>query len=288
MDRKYLGMANPFHLHRAIDRSSSEVFFWKAEDRERWLTEPHLHEQGQLISLDSGTASMEVSSATWLLLPGRVGWVPPHERHSMISNGSISGWSLYLPAEQAAVLPNRPLIFVRTGLVEHVVARIAQLRQSKTNPEAVGRLLAVLADEMITFSADTSYLPLPHDPRLQRLVEAFTQNPAAEHDLDHWAKQIGMSKRSLTRSFQTQTGMSFGQWIQKFRILSATEKLAAGDDVTSVALTCGYSSVSAFIRAFHLNTGTTPAKYRRMALDEARVISKRTAIRSDYTAENDL
>jgi AraC-like DNA-binding protein len=282
-------MANPPHLHSAIGRSSSEIFFWKTEDRERWVTEPHLHEHGQLLSLDSGAASMEVSSSSWLLLPGRVGWIPPHERHSMTSNGSVSGWSLYLPAEQAAILPSRPLIFVRSGLVEHIVARIAHLRQIKVNNlESIVKLLAVLADEMTNSQADASYLPLPHDARLQRLVQAFSQNPAAQYELGHWAREIGMSKRSLTRNFQTETGMSFGQWSQKFRILLATEKLASGDDVTSVALTCGYRSVSAFIRTFHLNTGTTPAKYRRTALDEARVISKRGAIRSDYNAEDYL
>jgi AraC-like DNA-binding protein len=281
-------MANPLHLHRAIDRSSSEIFLWKAEDRERWQTEPHLHEQGQLISLDSGTASMTISSGTWLLLPGRIGWLPPHERHSMISNGSISGWSLYLPAKESALLSDRPLIFARTGLVEHLVARIAHLRQSKTNTGALGRILAVLADEMLTSSTDTSYLPSPSDARLQRLVDAFSREPGAQHDLDHWAKEVGMSKRSLTRGFQSQTGMSFGQWIQKFRIFAATAQLAAGNDVTSVALACGYGSVGAFIRVFHLNTGITPAKYRRSILDEARVISKRTAIRSDYTSDGEF
>jgi AraC-like DNA-binding protein/mannose-6-phosphate isomerase-like protein (cupin superfamily) len=288
IDKKYAGMANPPHLHRVLDRSSSEIFFWKAEDSGRWHTESHLHEQGQLFSLDSGTASMEVKGASWLLLPGRVGWIPPHHRHSMTSNGSISGWSLYIPADQAAVLPDHPLIFMRSGLVEHIVARIGHLKESNTSGEALGRLLAVLSDEMTLSPADTLALPLPQDQRLHRLVGAFTQDPAIQYDLDHWAKEVGMSKRSLTRSFQAETGMSVGQWIQKFRILSATKKLAAGHDVTSVALSCGYGSVSAFIRSFHLNAGTTPAKYRREALDEARVISKRAAIRSDYKADSEL
>jgi len=143
----------------------------------------------------------------------------------------------------------------------------------------------VLADEMTSGQTDASYLHLPKDPRLQRLVSTFTADPAAQHDLDHWAKEIGMSKRSLTRNFQVETGMSVGQWVQKFRILTAVEKLAAGYDITSVALACGYSSISAFIRAFHQNIGETPAKYRKVALDEARALSKRATLESDFSAE---
>jgi hypothetical protein len=37
---------------------------------------------------------------------------------------------------------------------------------------------------------------------------------------------------------------------------------------------CGYDSLSAFIRTFHLNIGTIPAEHRRMMSDEARVIEK--------------
>ena len=275
-------MADSFHLHRAIDRSRSEIFFFKAEDREIWNTQSHSHDLGQLFSLDSGSAAMEVSGASWLLLPGKVGWIPPHHQHSMTSNGSISGWSLYLPANQASQLSNHPVIFVRSGLVEQIVLRIAQLKQSTADSQIIGRLLAVLADEMTVVPAESSYLPLPHDSRLLRMIRAFTEHPAEQHSLDHWAREVGMSKRSLMRNFQEEAGLSIGQWMQKFRILSATDMLAAGADVTSAALKFGYGSVSAFIRAFHLNTGTTPAKFRKNALDEARVISRRTAISSDY------
>jgi AraC-like DNA-binding protein len=279
-------MINPPRLHRAIDQSPSAISFWKIGSRERWLTEPHLHKQGQLLSLDSGSASMEVSNGAWLLLPGRIVWIPPNESHSMTSNSYISGWSLYLPSELAAILPGSPSIFIRSDLVVNIVARIAHLKQSTADPSVLGRLLAVLADEMTLYPADSSYLPVPRDPRLRRLVEAFSENPASQYELERWARDIGMSKRSLTRRFQAETGMSFGQWIQKFRILVAMEKLASGDDVTSVALSCGYSSMSAFIRIFQLNTGTTPARYRRTSLDEDRVLSKRISLQNDFKAES--
>jgi AraC-like DNA-binding protein len=277
-------MATSYNLHRAVELSSKDSFHWKREDRESWKTEDTAHGLGQLLSLDSGSAAMEVEDASWLLLPGSIGWIPPQHVHSLTSQGAISGWSLYLPAVQSVYLPKKPLIVRRSSLVEQIVIRIAARRQSHVAPEILGRLLAVLADEMMASPSDGVYLPLPRDPRLMKVINKLSQHPATQYHLDHWAKEIGMSKRSLTRAFERQTGLSLGQWIQNFRVSLAAEKLAAGYDITAAALSCGYMSISAFIKVFHSIMGTTPAKYRRIAMDEGRVISKQVSLNSDLTA----
>ena len=55
--------------------------------------------------------------------------------------------------------------------------------------------------------------------------------------------------------------MSFGQWRQWARLTQALEWLATGQAVKHVALSLGYDSVSAFIKAFRLALGTTPSAY---------------------------
>jgi AraC-like DNA-binding protein len=277
-------MATPYNLHRAVELSSKGIFGGKREYRESRKTEHHAHGLGQLLSLDSGSAAMEVGDASWLLLPGRIGWIPPQHVHSLNLQGVISGWSLHLPAIQSIYLPKKPLIVRRSSLVEQIVIRIARWRQSHLAPEILGRLLAVLADEMMTSPSDGAYLPLPRDPRLMRVINKLSQHPATQYHLDHWAKEIGMSKRSLTRAFKRQTGLSLGQWVQNFRVSLAAEKLAAGYDITAAALSCGYMSDSAFIKVFHSIMGTTPAKYRRIAMNERRVISKQGSLNSDLAA----
>lgn len=277
-------MTTPYNLHRAVEMSSKAIFLWKRDDRESWKTEHHTHGSGQLLSLDSGSAAMEVGNASWLLLPGRIGWIPPQHVHSLTSQGAISGWSLYLPAVQSIYLPKEPLIVRRSSLVEQIVVRIARWRQSHRAPDILGRLLAVLADEMMMSASDGVYLPLPRDPRLMKVINKLNRQPATQYLLDHWAKEIGMSKRSLTRAFESETGLSLGQWIQNFRVALAAEKLAAGYDITAAALSCGYTSISAFIKVFRSIMGTTPAKYRRIAMDEGRIISKQVSLNSDLAA----
>lgn len=57
-------MANPRHLQRAIDRSSTEIFFWKAKNRERCLIEPHVqrrHNGSQLRLLPSASKAQSAA-----------------------------------------------------------------------------------------------------------------------------------------------------------------------------------------------------------------------------------
>ncbi|MFC3136090.1 helix-turn-helix transcriptional regulator, partial [Microbaculum marinum] len=71
----------------------------------------------------------------------------------------------------------------------------------------------------------------------------------------------GMARRSFARRVAAETGLSFGAWRRRLRMLRAIEQLAAGDPVTAVALETGYDSVSAFIHAFRGELGVTPGRY---------------------------
>ena len=72
------------------------------------------------------------------------------------------------------------------------------------------------------------------------------------------ARQSGLSARTLERLFRAETGMSFGLWRQKARLLESVRLLAQGGSVTDAALDSGYSSVSAYIAAFKQTFGCTP------------------------------
>jgi AraC-like DNA-binding protein len=60
--------------------------------------------------------------------------------------------------------------------------------------------------------------------------------------------------------FIRETGLSFGLWRQKVRLLDSIRLLTEGKSVTEAALDVGYASVSAFIAAFRETFGYTPGK----------------------------
>jgi AraC-like DNA-binding protein len=72
------------------------------------------------------------------------------------------------------------------------------------------------------------------------------------------ARQCGLSSRTLERLFRAETGMRFGLWRQKAKLLESVRLLVQGGSVTDAALESGYSSVSAYIAAFKQTFGCTP------------------------------
>ena len=80
-----------------------------------------------------------------------------------------------------------------------------------------------------------------------------------------WAVEAGASERTLARLFVRETGLGFGEWRQRLRLLLSLDALEAGDSVTDVALAHGYESTSAFIAAFRGMFGVTPGELRGRA-----------------------
>jgi AraC-like DNA-binding protein len=68
----------------------------------------------------------------------------------------------------------------------------------------------------------------------------------------------------MQRLFTEETGMAFSKWRQRLCLITAMQRLAAGQSVTSAALDAGYSTTSAFISMFRKELGTTPGRYLGM------------------------
>lgn len=123
--------------------------------------------------------------------------------------------------------------------------------------------MEVLVDEIAMAQEQPLHLPMPQDPRLTRLVEELSQHPDLDRPLHMWARQLGMSERSLQREFQRETSITIGQWRQRFRILISLERLSEGMSVTETCFAVGYKNVSAFIKTFKRIVGITPLEYSK-------------------------
>ena len=89
-------------------------------------------------------------------------------------------------------------------------------------------------------------------------LRVLFQDPADRGNVESWARELGVSSRTLTRRFEAEVGMPLRSWRRRLKVFRAIELLAAGTSVTAVALDLGYSSASAFIFAFREETGVSP------------------------------
>ena len=124
-----------------------------------------------------------------------------------------------------------------------------------------GRVMRLILDDIMSSQAAPLHVPMPRHARLVPICVAILQDPAQDDVLDDWAEQARMGRRTFTRTFRRETGMSFAAWRQDVRLLEALSRLATGETVTRVALDVGYSSPSAFAAMFRRAFGVPPTHY---------------------------
>jgi AraC-like DNA-binding protein len=123
------------------------------------------------------------------------------------------------------------------------------------------RLAQVLLEQLEVHEQAPLELPELTDPRAKRVAAMLRADPADRRSLAELASAAGASHRTIERLFASETGMSFGRWRIRHRMITALEKLANGHTVGNVAYAVGYESPSSFVAAFRDTFGTTPTSY---------------------------
>lgn len=221
----------------------------------------HSHLRGQFYCVESGLLHVRTASGSWLLPPHRAGWMPPGESHTVSISGPMSGWGVFITPERSHDLPDQPCVIGVSELLRALVRRASAWTWQDQLSAEQERVTNVLLDEIRRAPHERLYLPLPSDRRLLRIVYAILEQPQDHRGLEDWATWAGLSARSLSRLFRTETALSFAQWRQQARLSQALERLADGESVTMVADTLGYASPSAFVAMFRRCFGQPPARY---------------------------
>ncbi|NTF46534.1 helix-turn-helix domain-containing protein [Rhizobium rhizogenes] len=245
--------------HNPVDDVSRSVFSLVTEATFVGETEPHRHNRAQLLYVIGGVLTVEASGGVWTVPPHCALWIPSGILHSGRISGHIKVASLYIdPTLSEALNESCGILFVQPFLRE-LIQKFDHKHRMDERRHA--RLAAVLIDELLAAPLEPIHLPIPTDRRLLRLTEAMLKDPGLRFTVDEWGARVGASTRTLSRLFQRETGMSFVHWRQQLHVGVALQRLAKGEQVTTIAGDLGYESVSAFIAMFKRMLGTTPARY---------------------------
>ncbi|WP_041802945.1 helix-turn-helix domain-containing protein [Rhodopseudomonas palustris] len=218
----------------------------------------HQHPHGELFLLRAGYLKAQSPNGRWLIPAGHLCWVPPFTEHGADTD-STQGVRIYLAPELCGVLPRDSCVMRNTALILAVIDRLtAPDRTAKVLTEPEKRLLGVLCDEIERARSTPILLPMPQDARLSRTAEKLLGSPNDQSDLDVFAAEAGMSRRSFTRNFKLDTGLSIGEWRQIARLMHGIDMLAAGKSVTETAFALGYDSISSFVALCQRHTGMSP------------------------------
>ena len=222
----------------------------------------HHHQWGQLAYASEGILVVSTPHGSWTVPPARAVWIPPLTDHAIGVPAPATFRSVYIDRPEADAMGPVCRVLSMTDLLRQLIRRASQvpLAYDTTGPD--GRLMQVMLDEINTLQEEESlHLPMPEDPRLKRITSLLMSNPADKRTLAGLAREAGSSERTLARLFVTETGLSFGDWRRRLRLIQSVERLVAGEAVTTVALDMGYESPSAFIAMFRRTLGSSPTAF---------------------------
>lgn len=78
------------------------------------------------------------------------------------------------------------------------------------------------------------------------------------------AAHCGLSRFQFSRSFHAAFGITFREYLLRYRVRAACERLLQGDlPVTEIAYAVGFHDGSYFARMFRRYTGVLPSQYAR-------------------------
>jgi AraC-like DNA-binding protein/mannose-6-phosphate isomerase-like protein (cupin superfamily) len=226
--------------------------------------ERHQHPWHQLLFASSGAMTVSVAEASWMIPTGRAVFIPARSEHAIRMWGLVEMRTLFFAPALTSFEDRQCRVVEVSPLLRELILRTVECAglDSRTTPDTwmIGLLEQEVKGASTTAEDSPLALPMPGDERALALARQILEQPTTPETIDELARTHGLARRTLERRFREDTGMSFGMWRQKARLLDSIRLLAEGRSVTDTALDCGYASVSAFIAAFKGTFGYTPGR----------------------------
>ena len=224
----------------------------------------HQHPWHQLLYATSGAMTVSTDRSSWMIPTARAVFIPACTAHAIRMWGTVQMRTLYLSPALTRFEDSGCRVIEVAPLLRELILRTVERMGLDSRVPHDARLIGLVEDEvnlaMAAAAESPLVLPMPQDERALALAHAVLGQPLSTENVDDLARQHGVARRTLERRFSDETGMSFGVWRQKARLLDSIRLLAEGGSVTDTALDCGYASVSAFIAAFKGTFGYTPGR----------------------------
>ncbi|GAB3848074.1 AraC family transcriptional regulator [Nesterenkonia populi] len=219
--------------------------------------EEHAHPFHELLWNPRGASAIGAGQRVWTVAGAHGLWVPAGTRHTGRAGAGTLYRATFFDPETVAAISEAPVGVTITPLLAGLLDYVDT--QELTEGER-SRAEAVIID-LIRPSGPEVTLHLPQRDPARGIAETVLEDVAAAPSAAEWARRLGISPRTVTRSFQAETGVGYARWAAEARVHRALELLPSGMSVAETAEEVGFASSSAFIAAFKRVAGSTPGAF---------------------------
>lgn len=230
-------------------------------------TGERVFKQPYLLYASDGAFHLDVEERSWLLPPHRAALILAGTPIRIRTNAAATSASV-LFAPGGAALPSLSCqVFRVTPLIAEMIRYATRWDERQAALDSSSQtFLAALADvagEAAT-CAEELWFPRACTAEMNRAVAYTLAHLGEPLTFSDVARAAITSERTLSRRFTEEFKMGWSEFVQRARIVKATERLAmSGDQVVQIAHETGFSSASMFAQAFRQIMGETPTQYRR-------------------------
>lgn len=222
----------------------------------------HRHRRGQFLYAASGVIAVGTPNGTWVTPPERAVWIPAGIPHSVRMVGAVQTRSVLIEPALSTAFSTACRVVGVSPLLRQLLVTAAEIPPEYDEGGRDGLVMQLLVAEIGTAPMIPLAVPFPYDPALAALCHAYLERPRATAGIDQWASALALNRRTFTRLFRRETGMSFAEWRQQACIAVALPRLAAGEPITTIALDLGYDCPANFSTMFKRVLGVPPSRYQ--------------------------
>ena len=250
----------------------------------------HVHDYFQIYYMHSGKMRHHIEGSVAELATGDVFILPPNVSHYIEKlDGDVDFYSLsFMPDYFQSIKESNKLLldflyYLRTQslkniqpkftlsyedavfaemLVKRIMEEFTGEKAGKDEliKECVSVLLSIFA--RVYFEQRAEILISEKNRQLvMHSIEYINNHFNEEITLCEIVRRSAMSKTSFCTIFNSIVGMSFKEYLNRYRIYRAAELIAEGGKISAAASCCGYGDFSTFYRNFKKYKGMSPAEF---------------------------
>lgn len=248
-------------------KNSLEANLWKVETGIDFSFPPNLHSSFELITVTDGKMVVTVDKKQYTITPGQAVLVFPNQVHSLRNEGHCSHFlCIFSPKLVQAYgriyqsyVPKNNLFSPGDDLLE----RIAELVVERPGELGLKGVLYSLCDR---FDRESVYeeRSVGADELMAKIFGFVESCYFGDCSLATLSAHTSYNYVYLSRYFKKITGLSFTEYVNRYRVNEATYLLGSGERaVLEVAMDCGFDSLRSFNRNFKKIMGVSPSEYRK-------------------------